>query len=550
MPASSVSRDISARWRKLLELLPGYDSARGVEALGLTFDEAEADRYVDFVECYLTHTKGELAGKPLVLEPWQRAIIGALFGWKRPDGTRRYREALIYVPRKNGKTTITSGIALALLCCDAEPGAEVYVAAAEKDQARILFDIAREQVAADPDLSASLTVRRNAILTRRTGDAKTLSKLVPLSSDAHTKHGYNGHGIIVDELHAQPDRELVDVLTTSTGSRRQPLTVYITTADYERPSICNTIHDYAKKVRDGIIEAVDFLPVIYEAELSDDWTRPEVWKQANPNLGVSVSLEYLERQAQKAREEPSYENTFRRLHLNVRTEQAERWLRLDKWQACGVDLRDLDGAVAFGGLDLATTTDLAALVLVFPRDDGTYDVLPRFWAPEEGARRRERHDRVPYLTWARQGYLTLTPGEVTDYDEILRQTLELCARHRVQAVAFDRWNATQLVTQMGKEGVEVVAFGQGYASMSAPSKELEKLVMSQRLRHAGHPILSWCASNVAIERDAAANIKPSKKKSTEKIDGIVALVMALGLATSTPVKGPSVYETRGVEVLR
>ena len=276
-----------------------------------------------------------------------------------------------------------------------------------------------------------------------------------------------------------------------------------------------------------------FLPVLFEAAKDDDWHDPAVWERVNPNLGVSLSREYLERECKRAIESPAYQNTFRRLHLNVQTESATAWLDLARWDACQADFHpdDLEGRPCFAGLDLASTTDLTAFVLFFHNDGGA--VLPFFWAPREGARKREEKDRVPYSTWARDGHLTLTEGNVCDYAAVRQRIQELAEIFEIRGIAFDRWGATQLVTQLREDGHEVVAFGQGYASMSAPSKELEKLVLGGQLRHDGHPVLRWNVTNVVVETDAAGNVKPSKKKSTEKIDGIVALVMAVGLAAAT-----------------
>jgi phage terminase large subunit-like protein len=298
--------------------------------------------------------------------------------------------------------------------------------------------------------------------------------------------------------------------------------------------VCNEKHAYATKVRDGVIEDPSFLPVIYEASPDDDWTDPEVWARVNPNLGVSLQREYLERECRRAREQPAYQNTFRRLHLNVRTESDVVWIPIDRWDACLADFHpdDLEGKTCYAGLDLASTTDLCALVLYFPEDG--HAVLPFFWAPREGALRREKRDRVPYTQWARDGHLVLTEGDVADYEAIRLRLKELDKIFHIRQLGFDRWGATKLVNDLKDDGLDVVAFGQGYASMSAPSKELEKLVLGKALRHNGHPVLRWNASNVMVETDAAGNIKPSKRKSTDRIDGIVALVMAVGIAANAP----------------
>ncbi len=333
MTSGAATSASAVDWPKTLRLVPGYDP--WATAGECTFDASAADRAVGFFAEMLVHVKGEWAGKPFVLAPWEQAIVGNLFGWKRPNRTRRYREALIYLPRKQGKSLTASGLALYMLFCDGEPGSEIYVAASEREQAKLIWDVAKRQVLANPLLSDSCTVYQNSIVIESMG-----SSFKAISADANTKHGYNSHCVIVDELHAQQDRELVDVLVTSTGARRQPLVVYLTTADFARESICNEKHAYATKVRDGVIEDPAFLPVIYEASPTDDWADPQVWARVNPNLGVSLSVEYLERECARAKEQPGYQNTFRRLHLNVRTESDVVWIPIDKWDACRADFLD------------------------------------------------------------------------------------------------------------------------------------------------------------------------------------------------------------------
>lgn len=526
-------------WETILRGIPGYDPYR--EADGFRFDPDAAQLRLDFFAECLKHVKGKSAGQPFHLEPWEASIVANLFGWKRKDGRRRYRECLIFVARKNGKTALAAGLVNAMLFCDNEPGAEIYGAASEHGQACMVFDHVRGQIMQDADLSARCKIFN--------GQAKAVTSLDGLSSyrvlsaDATTKHGQNVHFAVIDELHCLPNRDLVDTIRTGTGSRRQPLIVYITTADFDREgSICNEIHDYADKVRDGVIEDPEFLPVIFEADKADDWKAPATWRKANPNLGVTVSEEYLQAECQRAQEIPEYENTFKRLHLNLRTETHTRWLSLDKWDACPDRLPDLAGQICYGGLDMATTTDIAAFVLLFPNQGNA--LLPFFWIPRDSIEQRERRDRVPYATWARQGFVRPTEGNVIDYDIIRRDIVELGKKYNIREICLDRWNTTQLATQLQGDGFNMVAFGQGFASMSAPTKHLEKLILGAELNHGGNPVLRWMFSNVAIETDAAANIKISKKKSTEKVDGLVAAVMAIGAALIAKPAKVSKYETQ------
>ena len=512
------------------------------------FDAAEASRAVDFFREYLTHVKGEWAGQRFNLEPWQeKQIVRPLFGWKRrADGTRRYRMAYIEVPKKNGKSTLSACIGLYLLFSDHEDGAEIYSAAADREQAAIVFDVASQMVKANAELRRRAQIyRRSIVYTERASTYKVLSADVP------TKHGLNAHGVIFDELHVQKNRELWDVLTTATGARRQPLVVAITTAGYDRHSICWEQHEYARKVRDGIIEDGTFLPVVYAASEDEDWTAPKTWKKANPNFGVSVKPSYLEEQCKKAQESPAYENTFRRLHLNQWTKQESRWMPMAAWRACarGPSEADLIGRTCYSGLDLASTTDIAALVHVFPNEDGTFTALCRFWIPEDNMLSRSQRDRVPYDVWTRQGWIHATPGNVIDYGFIRHAIGEDAQKFDLKEVAFDRWGATKLIQELQAEGLTVIQFGQGFVSLSPPTKELLNLVLAKKLMSSHNPVLTWMADNVVVEQDAAGNIKPSKKKSTEKIDGITALVMALDRAVRHEGDEHSVYEDRGILTL-
>lgn len=510
------------------------------------YDAAAADKAAQFFPELLRHVKGEWAGQPLVLEEWQtREIVQPLFGWKRrSDDTRRYRTAYIEVPRKNGKSTLAAGIALYLLFADGEAGAEVYSAAADREQAAIVFDVARSMVDASPELAKrSQRYRRSIVYGDRSYKV--------LSADAFTKHGVNAHGIIFDELHAQPNRELYDVLHTSTGARRQPLEFLITTAGiYDPASICWELHDYALKVRDGIIHDDSLLPVIYAADKDDDWTDSGVWAKANPGLGVIVKADYLGRECEKARQIAAYQNTFRRLHLNQWTEQVKRWIDMALWEENSglVDEAALVGRECYSGLDLSSTTDLSALVHVFPPVNAgeKWRALCRFFVPGENIARRARQDRVPYDAWVRDGWIDATPGDVIDYDVIRARVNQDGKQFQIRELVIDRWNATQLATQLEGDGFTVALFGQGFASMSAPTKELLKILLARALDHGGNPVLRWMAANVAVKEDAAGNLKPDKSKSSGRIDGIVALVMGIGRGSLFV---PSVYSERGLIVL-
>lgn len=521
---------LSSAWAKRLAILPGYDPVATADAC--VFDADTATRYEQFIEGYCTHVKGHLRGQRIRLETWQKAVIWNLFGWQRPDGTRRYREALLFVPRKNAKTTLSAAMALAVMYLDSEGGMDCYSTAADWEQAHLCFDILSGMVKQDGALASKAQIFKDSVVVGGDRSYKVLT------SKAGTKHGTNPHLVVNDELHAQKDGELTDAMETGMGARRQPLLIHATTSDYERPnSVCNQKYDYACKVRDGVIDDPTFLPIVYEATRDDDWTDERIWELANPNIDVSVSRDYLRRQCNKAKETPSYENTFKRLHLNIRTEQAERWLQLSVWDQCQVTRpsdAELATAPCWSGLDLANKRDISAWVRVYQLERGgeaVYWLEPMFWVPRDSAAMRDRADRVPYTAWARDGYLRLTDGETTDYGAIRRDVNEAAATTMLQELAFDPWNAQHLAQQLGGEdGVPCVEFQQSIRNFNEPTKEFERRLMNRTLLHDGHPVLRWMASNVVTWTDSNNNLRPDKKRSSEKIDGIVAAIMGLARA--------------------
>jgi phage terminase large subunit-like protein len=500
------------------------------------YDPLAAEHPITFIETLCRHHKGEWAGRPLLLEEWQKRIIRSVFGWKRPDGTRRYRIAYIEVPRKNGKSELAAALGLYLLVADHEAGAEVYSSATKKDQAKIVHDTATAMVRASPELKRFVKVFRNNLHVPRLG-----SKFEPLGADSNTMDGLNPHGNIVDELHAHKDRGVWDVLDTAMGARRQPLTLAITTAGvYESESIGWQQHDHAVKVLERVVEDDAFYAFIAAADEGDAWDCEETWQKANPNYGVSVKPEYLAQQAQKAAAQPSFLNTFLRLHLDRWTQQLNRWITIEDWNQCEREMgreateqreADLLGRECFGALDLSTKLDISALVLWFPESS---TLVPRFWIPEANIEKRVKRDRVPYDAWVRDGWMTATPGNVIDYEWIKAEVVALSHKYQIRELAFDPWNATQIATQLGDAGLVLVEMRQGFQSLSEPSKEFEKLIVAHSLNHGGNPVLRWMASNVAVKRDPADNIKPDKAASSDRIDGIVASIMALGRAIVAP----------------
>lgn len=513
---------------------------------GYWFDEPAAARAAAFFPEVLRHTKGKWVGRPFTLEPWQEKIVRDLFGSKRDDGTRRYRTAFIEVPRKNGKSTLCAGLALYLLVADGEAGAEVYSAAADRDQAAIVFEAAKSMRDASPLLSSRVEAYRRSMVYPKLGASYKV-----LSADARTKHGQNPHAIIFDELHTQRTRELWDTLQTGKGARTQPLTVAITTAGYDFSSVCREVYEYARGVQAGTIDDPSFYACIFEADEDDDWRSPETWAKANPSLGVSVSIEFLAEEARRAEHSLAYQNTFRRLYLNQWTRQQDRYIDLSDWDACGapVDREALRGKRCYGALDLANTTDLNAFVLVFePDEDGAVHVLPFFWVPEDRMSERVTRDRVPYDAWVRAGFIEATPGNITDHRTIQRRICELRDEFEIAEIAFDRWGSVQISTGLQDEGFTMAMFGQGFASMTAPTKELLSLVIGRKIRHGGNPVLRWQADNLIVKEDEAGNVKPDKARSSERIDGMVALIMGIdrALRHDSGDDGPSIYEDRGM----
>jgi phage terminase large subunit-like protein len=504
-----------------------------------------ADRVIDWIERFTCHTKGEWAGRPLRLEPWQREIVAGIFGPVDRTGARHVRTALVGIPRKNGKSTLGAALALYLLIGDNEPGAEVYSVAADREQARIVFGIAGEMVRAGP-LSKYAVVRRNWIEV-----PKRQSIYRVLSADAPTKHGLNPHGVIVDELPAQPNRELWDVLTTGQAARRQPLTIAITTAGFDRESICWEQYDYGRKVQSRQISDPSFFYRWWGVDEGESWDDPAVWERVNPNFGVSVSPGFLESESKKAKHQPARQNTFRRLYLNEWTQASDRWLDLDAWDATAglVDEEKLAGRACYGGLDLANTTDVAALCWNFPQDDGTHEAIWRFFIAADQLESLNNRTAGQAAVWEREGWLKVNDGNVIDYAAIAAQIDRDAQRFDVKRLAFDRWGSAVFVQQLADAGMDIAAMGQGFASMSPPTKELERLVLDGKYRHGGNPVMRWMVDNVVVRTDPAGNLKPDKQRSTEKIDGVVAAIMALDTATRAEPTRVSIYEDRGMEVV-
>lgn len=512
------------------------------------YDKDAADYAVMFIES-LCHTKGTWAGRPFELIDWQEQIIRDLFGVLKPNGYRQFNTAYIEIPKKQGKSELAAAVALLLLCGDGEERAEVYGCAADRNQAKIVFDVAVDMVRFCPALSKRVKILESQ---KKITYLPTNSSYQVLSADVANKHGFNTHGVIFDELHTQPNRKLFDVMLQGSGdARMQPLYFLITTAGNDTNSICYEVHQKAIDIAEGRKVDPTFYSVIYGAAEDEDWTDPKVWKKANPSLGITVGIEKVKAACESAQQNPGEENAFRQLRLNQWVKQSVRWMPMDKWDACAfpVSEDDLEGRICYGGLDLSSTTDITAFVLVFPPldEEDKYYVLPYFWIPEETLDLRVRRDHVPYDLWERQGTLMTTEGNVVHYGYIEKFIEQLGERFNIREIAFDRWGAVQMVQNLEGMGFTVVPFGQGFKDMSPPTKELMKLVLEEKIAHGGHPVLRWMMDNIFIRTDPAGNIKADKEKSTEKIDGAIATIMGLDRAIRCGNDtGASVYDSRGL----
>ncbi|HEM5202295.1 TPA: terminase large subunit [Streptococcus suis] len=511
------------------------------------YDKVKADRAVTFIN-NLSHTKGKWAGKRFDLLPWQEQIVRDLFGIVKEDGNRQFLTAYIEIPKKNGKSELAAAIALYLLYADNEASAEVYGAACDRNQASIVFDVAKQMVQMSRPLE-----KRSKIMgaTKRIVNYSNAGFYQVLSAETGTKHGLNVSGLVFDEIHAQPNRHLYDVLTKGSGdAREQPLFFIITTAGTDRNSICYELHTKALDILNGRKKDTSFYPVVYGLSDEDDWNDEANWRRANPSLGHTIGIDRVREAYQQALDNPAEENVFKQLRLNMWTSSSVAWIP-EHVYAKGNDpiqYENLKGRSCYAGLDLSSTSDITAFVLVFPPrfEEENYIVLPYFWLPEDTLELRCRRDHVLYDVWERQGYIKTTEGNVVHYGFIEKFIEDLSEIYHIKEIAYDRWNATQMVQNLEGMGLTMVPFGQGYKDMSPPSKELYKLMMEGKIQHGGHPVLKWMGQNIVMRQDPAGNIKPDKEKSVEKIDGIVALIMGLDRCIRHQTDEGSVYDERGI----
>ena len=513
------------------------------------YDKKKADRAVTFIE-NLCHTKGKWAGTPFWLLPWQEQLIRDIFGIVKPDGNRQFRTAFVEICKKVGKSELAAAVALYLLYADNEPSAEVYGAAADRQQASIVFDVAKQMVEMSPAL-----MKRSKLMgaTKRIVNYSNAGYYQVLSAAVGGKHGFSVSGLVFDEIHTQPNRQLYDVLTKgSSDARQNPLHFIITTAGNDRHSIAFELHTKAVDILEGRRVDPTFYPVVYGLKDDEDWEDEANWYKVNPSLGYTVDIERLRDAYREAKQNPADEITFKWLRCNMWVSSTVAWIP-DAIYMRGnepIDMDALAGRDCYAGLDLSSTGDITALVLIFPpRDEEEkYVLLPYFWIPEETIPRRVKANSVPYDIWEKQGYIMSTEGNVIHYDFIEKFIMDLSEKYHILEIAVDRWNATQMIQNLEGEGFTIVPFGQGFSSMSAPTKEFYRLLMEGRIIHGGNPVLRWMAGNVVIDTDPAGNIKVTKAKSKEKIDGIVAAIMALDRCIRQEGQSGSVYDERGLLV--
>lgn len=493
------------------------------------FDRSRAEKPIKFF-AFCRHTEGEWAGKPIELTPADQFMLWVVFGWIDSEGQRRYREVYEEKARKNAKTTKLAGLGLYLLDADKEEGARVYCAATKLEQAEVLHEAAQNMVRRSPSLRKRVKINRNNLHV-----VETFSKFEPLGSNSETLDGLNISGGLIDELHAHPNGEVKDIIETAMGSRRQPLLWSITTAGKNRTGICWETRQYAIQVLKSAAkgEPIDdtFAAFIYCIDEGDDLYDEKVWVKANPNLNVSVKIDDMRRLANKAKQSPRMKAAFMRLRLGVWTGEADRFLSEQAWKSCNhaIDFERLKRtrAKCWLGFDLSSRIDITALLALFPQKDGIIEVVPTFWIPEESIENREIANKDLIKAWVNAGYIRTTPGNIVKYKYVRREILEYGKNYRVQEVAGDAWNATQFMGQLEEDGFDVWAVPQTIRAMAQPTKELEGLVMDGKLHHGGHPVLEWMAGNVAVKEDESGNLRPSKKKSSGKIDGITAMINAL-----------------------
>lgn len=524
-----------------------WDVASAID--GNWFDATLADKVIGFWPTWFFHTEGRWAGKPFVLALWQEIIVRLLVGWRNAEGFRHFRRMILWVARKNGKSEFMAALALLFFVGDGEKGGQAFNFARNEKQANVIFKKAKAMIAMSPPLREALKATKRSIFHP---ELNALWEL--LAGNAEGKHGLSASVIVGDEAHECADDVMYTTLHQSTAARDQPIELIGSTAGHRNRGWGWHLWEECRAILEGRLLQPSSLVVIFAAPADAAIDDEAAWRAANPNLGISPKLEYLREECERAKENPRLENDFRRYHLNQWTDQVTRWIPLAKWDACVVDREGwkalrakMKGRSCYGALDLSSVRDVTALIWLFPPIEGEekWTIVCRFFVPEETAAERSKADRVEYDRWVKMGVMEATPGDVVDQEYVKKAILEDGEFFQVEKFGFDPWNATKLSLELQDEGVPMLAMRQGVQTLGEPSKELERLVFAGLLDHGGNPVMRWMVGNVAVRSDSNGNFKPDKAKSSEKIDGVVGTVMALGLAIAND-NQKSVYETRGI----
>lgn len=515
----------------------------------------EAERFFRFCK-YLKHYKGEKSGQSIELEPWQKFVFGSIYGWQDLDGNFRFRQVFISIPRKNGKTTMAAASALydAAFIPGAKTGAECFVLATKEDQAKLLLNDCVAFINQSDELKKIFTnlVGRSTIFVE--GTSRT-SFIKPLGSDSKRLDGLNPFSCFMDELHAWKKSELFDVMEGAVGARKNWRMLSITTAGHDREGICYQERKHLTRILDQTIDVPEKFGIIYTVDDQDleNWKDERVWKIANPNLGTGKEIDYMKNQAKKVTEMPTKLNAFLRYQLNIWTDVAQAWLRIEQWNANEIEMSvdDLIGLKCWGGMDLAKVNDLSCCAYYFPKQDGLEKavMIADFFVPDYRIGLREERDQVPFREWAKNGNMILTPGKTTDWQFIRQKINERHGQFAVQGFGYDRHFAYELVGSLEEDGITMTPFGMGFLSMASPTAEFERMVVGEEMGHLGCPIMAWNIANTIVRTDPAGNIKPDKQRSTDRIDGVVAAIIALGISMRQDKPQDSPYATRGVRVI-
>jgi phage terminase large subunit-like protein len=517
------------------------ESDRQAVAAGCYLSEQHGLDVINFVEGFCRQSKGRWAGKALELFDWQKSMLMRLFGWRKPDGRRRFRKCHLEIAKKSGKSTLTSALALYMLLADGEAAPEVYLNAVDRDQASIIFDECVRMVEFSPTLK-----RRVQIIASRKVILAGHGRLVANSAESAKQDGLSPSGCIFDEVHRQPNRFLWDVFEYAGVAREQPLTISLTTAGETEGELWHELREYAEKTEAGITGDITFLGIIYRADPEADIDDPETWKAANPSLGLTIGIDDFRRDLEEAKQVPAKLGLFKRLRLNIIAAGEDRYIDIELWNARD-DWPDVEaGADCYLGLDLSSRDDLSALVMLTGDFASGFRLEARFWLPRDEIERLERTHQMPYRTWAEEGLIRLTPGNAVDYDFIEQEIIEISTTFNVVKLGLDPWNAKRLgQSLLNTHGLPVVEVRQGYATLTDPTKRFHELVRSGKIHHGGHPIMRWHASNCVIMMDPAGNWKLDKRKRNRKIDGIAAAICALAVAIEHPEEASCVYDTPG-----